>query len=497
MYNPVKTISLKQAQVSDNSKPINKQAIEPPKRIIIDGESRAVFFILLACQYLFPNGFYLFVAVGIIYIVIYNLQQPLKPGIFTFVALFHFLQIIAGVWLANSVGKDINFRSVYLSEATIATSIGLLFLFFPIYYYQSKLPFMTLNGLKKYAERLSTNKVFNCYLVAFLTTSSLAAVAFAFGGFTQVIISFVKIKWLLFLLFGYVSILKKEKTKIFYLFVLLEFISGFYSFFSEFKTVIYFLVVLLVSLVQVINLKQVLLGIVIGTCLAVVALIWTGIKVQYRNFLNQGTKQQVAAASKQDALNKIYDLSSDVSEESMNSSTYQFLDRLQYTYFFAKTIERVPSVIPYAGGRNWLDNIAYVTTPRILNPNKPDYDATERTKKYTGLRLAGRKSNSSFSLGYFAECYIDFGLWGMMFPLFLIGLMYGITYWYLLKNASSNLLFNYAVVGAFFMEFNALEMDGMLLLGRFLATLVTFVFFIKVIFPKLIEYMSIPQPGKR
>ena len=136
--------------------------------------------------------------------------------------------------------------------------------------------------------------------------------------------------------------------------------------------------------------------------------------------------------------------------------------------------------------------LAYVT----IGDEKYVLDATEKTRKYTGLSYAGRFSGASFSLGYFAECYIDFGFWGMLFPLFLIGIMYGATYRYLMKNSSRNFVFNYSVVGAFFLEFFAFEMDGTYLLGRFLATLVTFIFCIKVFFPWLIDFISVPQPKK-
>ncbi|MEO6456056.1 MAG: hypothetical protein ABIN97_18390 [Ginsengibacter sp.] len=466
------------------------------KRIVIDGESIAIFFVLLAWQLLLPNGIYLFTGFTVIYILLYNIQQPLKPGIFTLILLMHFLQIIAGVWLTNYVEKDINFNAAKLSDATMGSLIGLLFMFLPIYYYQNKLPYLKLNDLKRDAFKLNTGKAFNCYLVALIVTSSLSAVAFAFSGITQIIFSFIKVKWLFFLLFGYLSILKKEKRNLFYLFVVIEFASGFYSFFSEFKTVIFYLIVLLVSLIRVINVKQLIIGGAILSCLVLFALVWTGIKTEYRSFLNKGSRQQVAAASKEDALNKLYSLSNNVSEESLNSSVYQFLDRLQYTYHFALTIARVPAIIPHTNGKNWINNIGYVTTPRFLNPDKPAFDATEKAKKYTGRRLSGRKSGASFSLGYFAECYIDFGLWGMMFPLFLIGLMYGSTYWYLMRNSSANFIFNYSVVGAFFMEFSAFEMDGTYLLGRFLATLITFVVLIRLFFPWVMNYVSEPQLKK-
>jgi hypothetical protein len=467
------------------------------KYIVFDQESKVIIFIVLCTQLLFPNGFYLFISMLTIFLIFYYLQQPLKPGVFTIIAMNHFLQIIAAVWQANIVGKGINYRSPEMSEATVASLIGLTVMFVPIIYFQNKLPSLSLARLRYEADKLSIGNTFNCYLISFFATNFLSGIAFLFGGFTQVIFSLVKIKWLFFLLFGYQSLLKNEKRKLFYFFVLFEFISGFYSFFSEFKTVIYFLVVLLLGLLEIINIKKVMYGALIGGALGVFALVWTQIKGNYRSYLNEGSKEQVAAVSKDDALNKLYDLSTGVDEKDLNSAQYKLLDRLQYTYHFAKTIEMVPSVIPFQNGKNWLDNIEFVTTPRILNPNKPSWDATEKTRKYTGLSYAGRRAGASFSLGYFAECYIDFGLWGMMFPLFLIGLLYGITYWYLMKNSSGNFIFNYSVAGAFFLEFFAFEMDGTLLLGRFLATLVTFFILVKFFFPRIMNYITIPKKSAK
>lgn len=460
--------------------------------IVFDQESKVVFFILLVSQLFFPNGSYLFLCLLTIYLIFYFQQQPLKSGVFTLIAFNHILQIIAAVWQANYVGMDINYRSPGMSDATIASCIGLFVMFIPIFYFQNKLPSLSLNSLKKEAQKLSTGKTFNCYLAAYFIASFLGTVLFMFAGLAQLVISLVKIKWLFFLLFGYQSILKKERRNTFYLFILIEFLSGFFSFFSDFKTVIYALVILFLSLMQIINIKKVMYGGIIAALLLLFALVWTGIKTQYRSFINGGTKAQVVAVSGEDALSKIYDLSSNVSNDDLNSSMYQMLDRIQYTYHFARTIQRVPSVIPYTNGRNWMDDIEFSTTPRYFNPNKPTLDATEKTRKYTGLSYAGHESGASFSLGYFTECYIDFGFWGMMFPLFLIGLVYGLTYRYFMKNSSNNFIFNYSVVGAFFMEFFAFEMDGTFLIGRFLASLVTFILCIKLLFPWVIRYISVP-----
>ena len=77
-----------------------------------------------------------------------------------------------------------------------------------------------------------------------------------------------------------------------------------------------------------------------------------------------------------------------------------------------------------------------------------------------------------------------------MFILLLIGFLYGKIYMYILKGASKNLVFNYCAVCAFFMEFNALELDSTYILGRLFASTLTFFALIKFFFPWLIRYLS-------
>jgi hypothetical protein len=321
------------------------------------------------------------------------------------------------------------------------------------------------------------------YIGSFFITSSLGAVAFLFSGFTQIIFSLVKIKWLFFLLFGFLCFIKNEKKKLFYLFVALEFGLGFFSYFSDFKIVIYYLLVLLLSFITAINFRHIIYALLIGGVLLLFALVWSSVKSDYRNFLNRGTGKQTIGVSRDDALNKLYDLSIDVDRENLETSTKGFLDRLQYTYHFAKAIERVPAVIPYQNGANWSEVLQYTTTPRFLNPDKPSVDNSVKASRYTGIPYARASSGVSFSLGYFAECYIDFGPIGMMFPLFIIGLLYGKLYEYFITKATPNLLINYAVVGSFFMEFYAFEMDATILTGRLFASIVTYFFLIQFVFP--------------
>lgn len=461
------------------------------KRIKIDEQSSFLLTGLCLCLLLFNNGWYLFFPVAAIYLLLFLIQLPYKPGIFSLIAIQHFLQIASAVWLCNFLDKDIDYNTASRSTATMASCVGLVIMLAPIIYYHNKMPNTSRYDLVNSISGFSIVKVMYMYIASFFIASFLGSIAFVFGGFAQIIISIVKVKWLLFILFGYMCFLKNEKLNIFYLFIFLEFANGFLGFFSDFKTVIYFVVVLIIGLIEKLNFKQVFLVCLTSVFLGFFALVWTNIKGDYRNFLNGGEKSQSVTVERDAAIDKLIDLSSSVNEKSLNTSVVDMLDRLQYTYHFAKTIDRVPNYLPFENGANWLTSLEYTTTPRFLNPDKPNYDATEKTKKYTGIRYAGRQEGASFSLGYFPDCYIDFGLYGMMFLLLAIGFLYKFIYAYLLKNSSKSLVFNYAVVGAFFLEFNALEMDSTYFLGRLFSSMVTFYLLIKFLFPWMINVITI------
>ena len=215
---------------------------------------------------------------------------------------------------------------------------------------------------------------------------------------------------------------------------------------------------------------------------------WTAIKGDYRSYLNQGKKTQTVEVDRDAAFSKLMELSGN--ETDFNKSAAQFLDRLQYTFHLAKTMERVPAVLPYEYGGNIGGIITYVTTPRFLNPEKSVSNNSIKATKYTGISYLGIDSGVSISLGYFADCYIDFGRWGMLLPLLLLGCLYSVLYWYFSTKSSQNLLINYALVGSFFMETIIFESDGAYLLGRLLSNTVTYFLFIKFLLPSLHQFMQ-------
>jgi hypothetical protein len=461
-------------------------------KIYFDEATKGFLILLLISQLFFTNGLILFVGMVIFYILFNNLQQPFKPSIFTIILIYHFLQISAGIWQSNNLGKDINYRSDNTDYAILASYVGLLFIFLPVIYYQNKIPALSISQLKKHADRLSIDKTFRAYVIGFFAMNALTGIAFLIPSLTQIIFSLSNIKWFLFLLFGFQSILKNRKRKEFYIFCALEFAMGFFSYFSEFKTIIYYILILLLSLLAVIRFSRMLFASVTLVLIFFAGVFWTSVKGEYRVFLNKGSKTQSVQVEKGDAFNKLLELSEKQNESTFTGAVESFLDRLQYTYHLAKTMDRVPAIIPHQNGANLGTTLTFVFTPRILNPNKGIYDASEKASKYTGLRYAGIKKGTSISLGYFADCYIDFGYIGMFIPLLILGFIYGSTYFYFVKNSSNNYIFNFAVVGSMYLEMIAMESDSIYIAGRLYVTLLVF-FLLKIFFfPKLMAYIRMP-----
>ena len=463
-------------------------------RLKLDESVKGILFLILICQIFFLNGVYLAACTLTLYIGVYYLQRPFTASVFTIIFLYHLVQIFAGVWIANYLENDINYRSENMGSATIMSLVGLLVMFMPIMYFQEKIPNINLETLKKHANQFSINKTFYAYVTAFFVLGFLNSIRWALYGYTQFIISIVLLKWFFFLLFGFQCVLKNRRIKEFYFFVLVEIMLGFISFFSEFKTVFFFLIALYAVLIYRVTIRQFLISVALGAAALSFGIFWTGIKVEYRTFISKGEEaSQKVEVSQNDALAKLYELTNTKGSEAFSSSTFKFLDRLQGTYNLAKAMDMVPQKIPFQNGSNWGETFAFIFTPRFLNPNKSTLDASVKASKYTGIQYAGITRGTSFSLGYFADSYVDFGSFGMLFVLLGIGLLYGLSYNYFLRNSSPNYIFNYAIVSALYMRFFAFEMDNIFFIGGLITDIMMYFLLSKFFFPWLYRMLLAPN----
>jgi len=437
----------------------------------------------------FRNGIYLSACLLTAFLMMVFLFRTNRPGMVVLAFLLQWTQVIAYVVWMNSSDQDINHLSRHADVAVLSGCLGLIVIAATFSLGINKIPIIKPGELARKARELDEKKVLLVYIVS---TFFLSGLQFALGtnsGFVQILATLGSIKWVFFLVYGFICWATKKNWLIFSVMVAFEFTSALYSYFSNFKEVILMTIALGIMLVRHVSFKQVLGGLLAGTLLAFVLIGWTAIKSDYRNFVNQGTGQQVVEVSRTEAFGKITEKVGTLSWDDLQLASYLLLYRLQYILHLAKAMDRVPEVLPHEEGNVWWENITYVLEPRLFFPDKPIYEATIKTNKYTGIRYTGRAKGASFSLGYFADSYVDFGYFGMYLPLALIGLALIGIYRLFIGMNNVSIVFRYAFINVVFYEFCAFEADGLFLFGRL--TLLTLVYFVlaKTVFPRLQSWL--------
>lgn len=430
-----------------------------------------VVFILLL---LWGNPFYMFISMAVLAFIIYCTAIAYIPPVLFFILFYHWVQVFSNVIGANYTGNEINYNSPNSGNAVILSYIGIVIMTLIFRWAITRLPFGSLDQMKKSARELSINNVMIAYIIMYFVAGFLSSISFALSGLTQIIFSIIQLKWAAFTLFAYMCILRREKYIFLVAAICFEFLSGLYSYFSSFKEVIFYAALIGFTFVTKVNFKQLIIASVLGVLLFGMAVFWQTIKQDYRGYLRQDVQEQVVNVSQSDAYDRLLTYSDKYGLYEYNLSILTVLYRIGYTYHFALVMDRVPKVIPHTYGKLWMDNLEFVFTPRALNPNKPTLDASTKTNQYAGTTYATAAEGASFSLGYFAEGYVDFGGFGMFFPIIVIAFAIAAGFNNFIRTSSSNMLLNFSVVMAMFMPFSAYESDAIFLTGRLAITLITF-----------------------
>jgi hypothetical protein len=349
---------------------------------------------------------------------------------------------------------------------------------------------ISIEAFEEALNKIDPKKVLYLYLILYFLSGALSRSAFAFGGLTQVFLNIALLKWAGFVLLGYLSFKNKEYRIFFIVAFVLDFVGGFFSFFSSFKDVFFYTAVILMTFIRKINFNVSFKAALVGVFLFYLAVVWTVIKGDYRSFLNEGSGQQTVNVSQEKAFGKLSDLLSSITQESINQGMGSFFYRLQYVYHFAKSMDMVPANIPYQHGAVWRETIEFVAVPRMLNPNKGTLDNSVKATKYTGIPFSGASRGVSFSLGYFADCYVDFGVPGMFIALAVIAFIFAKIYRFFLLKATGNIVVNYAIVIAFFVQFSFFEMDGTFMFGRLFTSFIVFLALKYTLFPRMEKFIS-------
>jgi hypothetical protein len=206
---------------------------------------------------------------------------------------------------------------------------------------------------------------------------------------------------------------------------------GFAGFFADFREP---LIIATIAVLGAMDRRQVKTWITIGS-LALLGLssglIWTAIKPVLR-------KNFVASASRSERLNAVLGVTALVFANDPEIWKYEsdsMVSRIWAVYFPALAIARVPSILPHENGAILKGAVQNVLTPRLFFPEKPVLPSqSDEVRKYSGVWVGGRETNTSYAFGYAGEAYVDFGLPVMFLPIFVFGILIGLAYRFLNRN---------------------------------------------------------------
>jgi hypothetical protein len=299
-----------------------------------------------------------------------------------------------------------------------------------------------------------TFKIIILYLIFSIVFEPLAGfLRFKMPGLFQGLNTLTYFKWSLFFIMIYISFIKHEYKTLVFVIIAIEILLGFTGYFAEFKDFLLLFPIVYLSFNKIVSKRQILVIAVIAFLLVNVGAVWSYVKVQYRPFLSGGERAQVVKVSKQEALLKLWELSSGINSEKYALGFEALVKRIYFLEYFSATVNHIPYFKPYMEGENWSKSLQHIFMPRIFFPDKEAIDDSKQTFALTGIDVADASQGTSISTGYMAESYADFGPNGMHFAIFFLGLLLGLIYRAILSQ-SLNPLWGFALILPMFFLLN-------------------------------------------
>lgn len=318
-----------------------------------------------------------------------------------------------------------------------------------------------------------------------------SGIIWSYPAIVQYVYFFFYIKWGFFLVTFYVVHRKARSLRIYlYSLIGIEVVLSFSSFFAgNFINIVSYTLIAFIALQPKLNTRSYLIGGIASMLLLHFMIIWSAIKPDYRSYISKGQTVQIALVTREEANAKFYQLVNDVDEKKYAIGIEKLVDRLGYIQFFGATLNYVPNVVPFQEGKIYKQAILNYLTPRFFFPDKPVLDDSKHTTKYTGIGVNGIADATSFSLGYVADAYIDFGPVYMFPALLVLGYFFGLTYKYFVRSAP-NEFWVWISTGAFFLLVNIYGTDTNKAIGWMLIYFLTVAALQKVLINLIDPFMK-------
>ncbi len=390
-----------------------------------------------------------------------------SPNVLFWGLLYQWATVAIQSIYCSVIGISLNelFRNtVFPTELLVYTDVlsitGLYFFSLGIFWVVRKIK---ITVSEKVWDNYDPKKMLQVYIVISIIISVSQIAIWSFPNLVQYLFFLFYIKWGFFII-TFIAIFKRgpELKMFLYVVISFEFVIGLSSFFaSSFTTIILFSIIAYSAVNIKITYFKGTMFVIMGALLFHMAVLWTASKGRYRTFLNQGQSTQTVKVSTEEARGKLLELIVNVDAITYNNAIEDMVNRIGYIQYFSAAIRFVPARLPHEDGRVYLAAVSHYLVPRFINPDKPVLDDSKHTNKYTGLGVSGKERGTSFSLGSFADAYIDFGPIFMFIPIFFFGALIGYFYKYLYKKG----IWGIILTGPFFLLINVYGADTTKALG--------------------------------
>jgi hypothetical protein len=303
------------------------------------------------------------------------------------------------------------------------------------------------------------------YAVSVVVAALLNFAAWRLTSITQLLLALASLKWAIVFLLCYTVIHQRRRYGMLFVCVAVEFGMGLFGIFSTFKSVFFVLLIAVLSSSFALRGRRLAATLVCFVILFFLGVVWSAIKTDYRGFLLEETSGPEDVIPIEKKFDKLADLLESFTWDNFADGLDALILRVSYVNFFALAIENVPSRMPYENGALWQGSIMHVLTPRILFPDKPVLDDSERTQLYTGVQVAGSEQGTSIGIGYVGESYIDYGPVWMFAPIFLLGLLYGLINRFFITRTRYKLLGSALAVAILIFSAYEIEISNIKLVG--------------------------------
>jgi hypothetical protein len=356
------------------------------------------------------------------------LWRPGEPPTLLLLIAIHLVQVSTALLYANVLGLDVNSTSEFRVDLEYATWVALgavLCLTLGMSAGSAGPPIWQPAVAQAEARTWPPEIAFVFFLVTFALELLFTELSTISEGARQIFLAGSNIRWIGVFLLTYVCLSQQRGFGYLLVVVGIELVVGFLGFFGGFRDVFFVLFVAVASARPRLEMRSIVSLIVAAAFALVLSSFWSAIKSDYRVFLNRGTHAQVVLAPVDERLSYIGARAEEADAGTLAKGFNLLVRRMAYVEFFGATLQNVPARKPYENGAMTIAAISHIFLPRLFFPDKAALPSdTKVTIVYTGLPMMYR-SDTSISIGYPGEFYIDFGVVGLFICMAILGFCYG------------------------------------------------------------------------